>query len=347
MSTTDINLPVSSRSGHPIYTSKILPSTTPASLDSANPQPSFEISPNGTWRSLAPHFNLPNVELLDLTSRFSYTARKNPKATGSRPKNALKKGLRPTKSFELPPVINSTNAMAATRQIYRQHSHSLDADEEGVHSEPSPSKSRLMAPKPPTDTLNKDTVVQPQNARESTSTAHKRRVDEISSDHDDDDDRTLYEITPPRPTKVPRLTGTASDPATPSGHHYDKPLIQPPGPSTPIQSTDPKGPALNTLPLPVKHPTTTTHKAAPGSIPNNSTPLPTTNTILRIYIPSSPHKKTYIPLRLHACLDIHALFNHIRTICDVPLSFLSILRMHFDNAEDGETGGKKRRASWA
>lgn len=302
MSTKDISLPLSSRSGHPIYTSKTLPSTTPASLDQANSQPSIEISLNGTWRSLAPHFNLPNVELLDLTSRFSYTAKKNHKATGSRPRNALKRGLRPTKSFELPPVIKSQNAMAATRQIYRQHSHSLDADEEDVQSEPSPSKSRLMAPKPPHAIKDNLVVKQPHPVMESTSSAHKRRVEEISSD-DDDDDRTLYETTPPRPRKVPRLTATASDPATPSGRHNNEPLIQPPGQTPPIQSTGLKGPALHTFPLPAAPPTTTTtHKAAPAAIPNNSTPLqslPPTSTILRIYLPPSPtyphHQKTYIP----------------------------------------------------
>lgn len=347
MPTKAISLPTSSRSGHPIYTfgsTITLSSTTPANEKPANQHPAIEISPNGTWKSVTAGRSVSNIEHIDLTSRFSYTATKTPKAIRPRPKNAIKKGLRPTKSFELPPAINSKDAMAATRKIYRQHSPSIDNDEEGIHSEPSPSKSKTMTSKLSTDTQNKIAGIQPSPVVKST--AHKRRVEEISSDEDDGDDRTLYEATPPRRTKVARLT-TASDQATLSAPHDDGPLNQTPGADPHVQSSGPKGPSLHTF-LPPAAPPTATHNPKPPLIPEHTPPIlpspPTNNnTILRIYLPlqpsicpSSSHpKRTYIPLRLQSCPDIHTLFQHVSAICDVPVQNLSVLRMHFD-AENGE-----------
>ncbi|KAI4276258.1 MAG: hypothetical protein L6R38_005707, partial [Xanthoria sp. 2 TBL-2021] len=326
MSTKDISLPTSSRSGHPIYTfgsTNTLSSTIPANEKPANEHPTIEISPNGTWRSLALHSNVPNIEHIDLTSRFSYTANKTPKAIRPRPKNAIKKGLRPTKSFELPPAMKSKDAMAATRRIYRRRSPSIDDEEEGIHSEPSPRKSKTMMPKLPTDIQGEHPAIQLRtNVKSTLSAPHKRRVEEISSDEDDDDDCTLYEATPRR-TKVPRLT-TASDQATLSAPRNDEPFKQTPNTDPHVQSPGPKGPSLHTF-LPPAAPPATTHNLTPPLIPEHAPPLlpspPTNNnnnTILRIYLPpslslSSSHTqtktKTYIPLRLHSCPDIHTLFS--------------------------------------
>ncbi|KAL8756317.1 MAG: hypothetical protein Q9199_003017 [Rusavskia elegans] len=343
MPTKDISLPTSSRSGHPIYTfgsTNTLSSTTPANEKPANQYPTIEISPNGTWKSVTAGRSLSNIEHIDLTSRFSYTANKTPKAIRPRPKNAIKKGLRPTKSFELPPAINSKDAMAATRNIYRQHSPSIGDDEEGIHSEPSPSKSKTMTSKLSTDTRNEIAGIQPSTVVKSV--AYKRRAEEISSDEDDDDDRTLYEATPPRRTKVPRLM-TASDQATLSAPPDVGPLIHTPRADPHVQSPGPKCPALHTF-LPPAAPPATTHNPKPPLNHDHTPPLllspPTNNnnTILRIYLPllsSQIRTKTYIPLRLHSCPNIHTLFQHISAICDVPVQSLSVLRMHFD-AEDGE-----------
>ncbi|KAI4253065.1 MAG: hypothetical protein L6R42_007716, partial [Xanthoria sp. 1 TBL-2021] len=348
MPTKDIGLPTSSRSGHPIYTfgsTNTLSSTTPANEKPASHCPTIEISPNGTWKSVTAGRSVSNIEHIDLTSRFSYTSTKNPKAILSRPKNAIKKGLRPTKSFELPSVVKTKDAMAATRKIYRQHSPSIDDDEEDVHSEPSPSKSKSMMSKLSTDIQDELPAILPCVVVKSTSSAHKRRVEEISSDEGDDDDRTLYEATPPRRTKVARLT-TASDQATLSAFHNDGPLNQTPCTDPHVQSPGLKGPALHTF-LPPAAPPTTTHNPTPPLIPEHAPPLllspPTNNnnnTILRFYLPRSPSHsntctKTYIPLRLQSCPDNHTLFSQVSTICDIPLQSLSVLRMHFD-AEDGK-----------
>ncbi|KAL8902854.1 MAG: hypothetical protein Q9171_007580 [Xanthocarpia ochracea] len=161
MSAKDFNLPTSSRSGHPIYTlGNVNPatSTTLPGKETINPLSDVEITPNGTWKSVTAGPGRATIERLDLSGRYSYD-HNDSKIVRSRPKNALKKGLRPTKSFELPITSKTDNDIAATRKIYRPYSSSASYEDEN-HSEPSPSKpqkkltatSELQVKIMPTDT---------------------------------------------------------------------------------------------------------------------------------------------------------------------------------------------------
>ncbi|KAL8644628.1 MAG: hypothetical protein Q9226_007670, partial [Calogaya cf. arnoldii] len=326
MSTKASVLPSSSRSGHPVYTfgNHHTAPTTAAANEPPNLHPSIEISPNGTWRTIAPKPGMPKIETLDLTNRFSYAAPKPPKATRHRPKNALKKGLRPTKGFELPPASKPKNAMAATRDIYRQNSIFIDGDdeEEGVHSEPSPSKMSMMS-KPPTDIGDEHAVMPPHAGVKHM--VHKRRVEEISSD--EDDDRTLYEMTPPRATKIPRLMDASSQ-ANVSAP-YDGALTQLSNTNPSIGPSNPQGLPLHTF-LPPAAPATTPSaipidnqhntrllppKQTLPTLPSPPTNKTHNNTILRIYLPSPSSSlptqhRTYIPLRLLSCPTNDTLFEH-------------------------------------
>ncbi|KAL8847622.1 MAG: hypothetical protein Q9221_007352 [Calogaya cf. arnoldii] len=400
MSTKASVLPTSSRSGHPVYPVGNLHTapTTAAANEPPNLHPSIEISPNGTWRAIAPRPGMPKIETLNLTSRFSYTAPKPPKAPRHRPKNALKKGLRPTKSLELPPASRSEDAMAATRDIYRQDSPYVDDEEEGVHSEPSPSKRGFLSsmsrpdtdigepeqsrwgsgsghvPKPlqwqkaqgrPLGLWKERAVIQSHTGVEPM--VHKRHVEEISSD-EDDDDRTLYETTPPRATKVPRLMHASSQANVLAP--YDGARTQNAHTNPSIGPSSPKEPPLHTFLPPTAAPATTpsanametphnTRLLLPSNQKQTLPPVPSpptnkthNNTILRIYLPSpspsSPlfaQSRTYIPLRLLSCPNNDTLFDHVSGICDIPVLQLDILRMHFDPEDvgGGDEEKEKRR----
>ncbi|KAL8988199.1 MAG: hypothetical protein Q9169_008595, partial [Polycauliona sp. 2 TL-2023] len=257
MSNNSTVLPTSLRSGHPIYTSKnpkSIPTINPGEINPISPHPGIQISPNGTWKSLTTRPTIPLIEQLDLTGRFSYTATSRPKAIPRRPKNALKKGLRPTKNSELPRAHASEDGMAATREIYRRHSHSpvSSGDDEGIHSEPSPCKPRLMAPKMLANVPGKDEVMQNGVNTKTVSVVRKRKVVEImSEDEEEDDDRTLYETTPPRASKVPCLMeNDATAPCLPtssSAPQEEGSLGQINNTNTPADSVDPKGPPLGTF----------------------------------------------------------------------------------------------------
>ncbi|KAL8912815.1 MAG: hypothetical protein Q9172_007426, partial [Xanthocarpia lactea] len=201
MSAKDFNLPISSRSGHPIYPLGNLnpaSSTTLPGKEAINPLPDVEITPKGTWKSVTAGPGPATIERLDLSGRYSYDHNAS-KIVRSRPKNALKKGLRPTKSFELPSTSKTDNDMAATRKIYRPYSSSAN-DEDGNHSEPSPSKPQKKL----TATSELPLKTMPTHTKPM---VQKRQIHEISSDDEDGDDRTLYEA-PPSRSKVPRLTTT-------------------------------------------------------------------------------------------------------------------------------------------
>ncbi|KAL8987070.1 MAG: hypothetical protein Q9169_008728, partial [Polycauliona sp. 2 TL-2023] len=292
-----------------------------------------------------------------------------PEAIPRRPKNALKKGLRPTENSDLPRAHESEDGVAATRDIYRRHSHStvFSEDEEGTHSEPSPCKPRLMAPKMLANVRGKEEVMQNGAGSKVAPVGRKRKVVEILSDADenDDDDRTLYETTPPRPNKASRRLmkngPTAPQTMSSSAPQEERSLGRIDIKNTPIQSLELKGPTLGTF----------IHSAAlvPSSAANGNhnhkhiqnhnnqiqptstlTPPPTPSslptTTLRIYLPSSPsnphqHPKTYFSLRLSSCPTSTILFQYVSSICDEPVQQLSVLRMHFGfKSGDGGEGGK-------
>ncbi|KAL8669598.1 MAG: hypothetical protein Q9168_005821 [Polycauliona sp. 1 TL-2023] len=248
-------LSTSLRSGHPVYTSKnphALPALNSANVISTNPYPHIQISPNGTWRSLPHKHTIPAIERLDLTGRFSYTAANDAAPLRHRPKNALKKGLRPTKSWELPRASEKVDGGAATRGIYRRRSTSDlgeegDEDEEGIYSEPSPCKSRLIAGKLATEVSGKgDVMPRSTDVESSTLMTRKRKVVEILSDEEsEDDDRTLYDGSPARPAKVSRLMDKASRPEISSAAPREEGSVK--QTTTTNSSLDPKGPSPGTF----------------------------------------------------------------------------------------------------
>ncbi|KAI4273642.1 MAG: hypothetical protein LQ337_004480 [Flavoplaca oasis] len=371
---TKTTLPTTSRSGHPVYTlsdAQNQPPKQPINSQSTNSQstnsqptnsqttnshPDFEISPNGTWKSRKHNLAIPLIECIDLTGRFAYNATKGPKAAKTRPKNALKKGLRPTKSFELPRTLGSEDGMAATRDIYRRSSPSTDGDDELAQSEPSPCESKTLVSKPSVDIQGKarTTMLQSTGANV-VALGQKRRV-EVLSDEDDDDDQTLYEATP-SPSKRPRLTST-SDVVDRLRDNDEGARTPSTSTISPIQASKPNPPSLDPSVDPAALPVTRdtvnyqdrhTHDPPPTIPPTafNTLPSAASSTIIRIYLPlsspppSNPGPRTYIPLRLLSCPTIDTLFQQVSAICDVPAQSLSVLRMHFDSESTDSVNEKE------
>ncbi|KAL9628552.1 MAG: hypothetical protein Q9204_005818 [Flavoplaca sp. TL-2023a] len=379
---TKTTLPTTSRSGHPIYTfnnpnnqppkqpiNSQPTNSQPTNSQFTNSYPDFEKSPNGTWKSRKDNLAIPLIECIDLTGRFAYNATKGPKAAKTRPKNALKKGLRPTKSFELPCTLESEDGIAATRDIYRRSSPSTDGDDEVAQSEPSPCKSKTMLSKLPVDIQGKARTTMPQTTGANHVALGQKRRMEVLSNEDDSDDQTLYDATP-SPSKRPRLENAL---VVDRLKDYDEGARIPSSSTvSPVQASEPSPPSLdphiNPAALPLTQNTANdrdhqTPNPPPSLFPTASNTLPSvaSNTILRIYLPlsspppSNPGPRTYIPLRLLSCPTINTLFQHVSAICDIPVQSLSVLRMHFDsestdsvNEKEGkdevnEKGGKEAR----
>ncbi|KAL8834010.1 MAG: hypothetical protein Q9205_006573 [Flavoplaca limonia] len=370
---TRTTLPTTSRSGHPIYTfsdPKNRPPKQPINSQPTNSYPDFEISPNGTWKSRKHNLAIPLIECIDLTGRFAYNATKGPKAAKTRPKNALKKGLRPTKTFELPRTLESEDGIAATRDIYRRGSPSTDGDDELARSEPSPCKSKTILSKLPVDTQGKARTTMPQSPGANVvALGQKRRVEVLSDEDDDDDDQTLYDATP-SPSKRPRLTSALD--VVDGSEGNGKGGISSSSTILPDQASEPNpsslDPLINPAALQLTQNTANdrdrqTHNPPPSLFPTalNTLPSAASSTIIRIYLPlsssppSNPGPRTYIPLRLLSCPTINTLFQHVSAICDIPVPSLSVLRMHFDaestdsvNEKEGKDeangkGGKEAR----
>ncbi|KAL9033175.1 MAG: hypothetical protein Q9180_006089, partial [Flavoplaca navasiana] len=339
-------LAMSSRSGHPIYS--LSNPRNPPLRQSTDSQPTnsfsdIEISPNGTWKSLALRQPTPLIERIDLTGRFAYNATKSPKAAKTRPKNAIKKGLRPTKTSELPRLLESENGMAATRDIYRRGSPSTDGDDEVAQSEPSPCKSKTLVSKLPVDIRGKARTTMPQSTGANVVALGQKRPVEVLSD-EDDDEQTLYEATP-SPSKRPRLENAL---VVDRSRDNDEGGISSSSTVLPDQVSEPNPPSLNPpinrAALPLTQYTANdrdcqTHNPPPSLFPTalNLLPSAASSTVIRIYLPltssppSNPEPRTYIPLRLLSCPTIHTLFQQVSAICDIPVQSLSVLRMHFDS----------------
>ncbi|KAL8875138.1 MAG: hypothetical protein Q9198_006461 [Flavoplaca austrocitrina] len=369
---TKTTLPTTSRSGHPIYTlrdPKNQPPKQPINTQPTNSYPDFEISLNGTWKSRKHNLAIPLIDCIDLTGRFAYNATQGPTAAKMRPKNALRKGLRPTKSFELPRTLESEDGIAATRNIYRRGSPSTDGDDDLARSEPSPCESKTMLSKLPVDIQGKSSTTMPQSTGANVVALGQKRRVEVLPDEDDDDDQTLYEATP-SPSKRPRLTSASDVAEGVAGNEEGG--ISSSRTVLPDQVSEPNPPSLdppvNPAALPLTQNTANdrdhqTHNPSPSLFPTASITLPSaaSSTILRIYLPlsssppSNPGPRTYIPLRLLSCPTIETLFQHVSAICDIPVPSLSVLRMHFDsestdsmNEKEGkdeanEKGGKEAK----
>ncbi|KAI4233634.1 MAG: hypothetical protein L6R40_007012 [Gallowayella cf. fulva] len=340
------------------------------------------VSPHGTWLPLTAGPGIRSIEVLDLSHRFAYAAKDTSEPTKARPKNALKKGLRPTKMSELPfashasslptvseplnvkPGTNSisfelhgsqasatTNAMAATRQIYRNTS----ADDEGwSFSDPSPEKSTTRCG------AGKTSNLAPTGKAASTSIKpmpHKRQIHEISSD-EEEDDRTLYEASP-RPAKAPRLIRSNNGMA---GQHQTAAQLgasaNPAGSSSTLISKD-DGPSQP--PTAIEGANTSSHisiASAPRAAPmtkSTSNSLKSVfetvlylQTVLRIYMPnpavlnSPPAQtdRTYVPIKLQSVAhSSDELFRQVAVIYGCGVQDISILKMRLD-WEEGADGAK-------
>ncbi|KAL8768280.1 MAG: hypothetical protein Q9209_005419 [Squamulea sp. 1 TL-2023] len=379
MSANDFSLATSSRSGHPVYafgSNKAASANIRPDKTMVSPHSGVEVSPHGTWKTVNVGPGTAKIEQLDLSSRYLYVPKKASDFLETRPNNALRKGLRPTKSFELPPAIKAHQDMAATRSIYRRSKSPTD-DEDGFHSEPSPNEANskittgsklrfymqdTSAPSPSkvnsklttrsklrfymqnTSGPLQPTIVKPM--------VHKRRVHEISSD-EDNDDRALYEATPPR-SKAPRSitpipSSVERNNTTPPAHNND--------PSTPTLSSKEQ----DASPNPSHSSRTFIHEDLPATTdptddlpdmeerisstatPSHPTTQPaaiapsTSNTILRIYLPDSD-LRTYIPLSLRSCPTIDELFLRVATICEVGMQEIALLKMHIDPSVEATFG---------
>ncbi|KAI4280435.1 MAG: hypothetical protein L6R35_005890, partial [Caloplaca aegaea] len=125
------SLPTSTKSGHPIFPVRRRTASKyqPPSYESDDGSSlGVEISPQGTWKPVKDGHPTANIEVLDMSDRYGYKA---PKA---KPKNALNKGLKPTKNSELPPK----------RTIHEISSDSGDdtTDDDQTVSDPSPLRTK-------------------------------------------------------------------------------------------------------------------------------------------------------------------------------------------------------------
>ncbi|KAI4111185.1 MAG: hypothetical protein LQ345_006845 [Seirophora villosa] len=130
-----LSLATSAKSGHPIFPVGRRPRSNyqPPSCDTDDESPfGVEISPQGTWKPVKHGHPTANIEVLDLSDRYGYKALKE---TKMKPRNAIKKGLKPTKTSELPPK----------RTIYQISSDDNSDDsinDDRIVSDPSPLRAK-------------------------------------------------------------------------------------------------------------------------------------------------------------------------------------------------------------
>ncbi|KAL8684513.1 MAG: hypothetical protein Q9224_006302, partial [Gallowayella concinna] len=367
MLTKGISLVASSRSGHPmVHFDNASPPTKDFSSghDKFNAQNGIMVSPHGTWRQI----NGPgtaSIKVLDLTSRFAYAPHRASKPNKVRPKNALKKGRRPTRMSELPPGIPASH-LASPSTERQSIPEPLPCK---VNTELNPTKltklsqssqapstahamaaTRLIYRNPSTDNEGQ-TLSEPlpkklpirmdSRKRESatiSSMTYKRQLHQISSD-EEDDHRTLAEPSPLR-TKALRLMTRQS--------------VNPNHSSTTVNAEDDQfGPTNPHLPSTMANNSHSSSRAIAASIPQ---PIPTAssviehprlanpippylNTILRIYIPtpttstcqSRQSTRTYVPVKLHSVCNSSAnLFAQAAIICERDIKDIVLLKMRFD-----------------
>ncbi|KAL8990580.1 MAG: hypothetical protein Q9177_000794 [Variospora cf. flavescens] len=125
------SLPTPTKSGHPIFPvrHRMASKYQPPSCESDDGSSlGVKISPQGTWKPVKDGHPTANIEVLDMSDRYGYKA---PKA---KPKNALNKGLKPTKNSELPPK----------RTIHEISSDNGDdtTDDDQTVSDPSPLRTK-------------------------------------------------------------------------------------------------------------------------------------------------------------------------------------------------------------
>ncbi|KAI4091621.1 MAG: hypothetical protein LQ344_003972 [Seirophora lacunosa] len=129
------SLPTSTKSGHPIFPvgRRRVTNYQPPSCDTDDEPPfGVEISPQGTWKPVKKGHPNANIEVLDLSDRYGYKA---PKETKMKPRNALKKGLKPTKNSELPPK-------RTIYQISSDENSDNSNDDDQIVSDPSPLRAK-------------------------------------------------------------------------------------------------------------------------------------------------------------------------------------------------------------
>ncbi|KAL9019568.1 MAG: hypothetical protein Q9185_003188 [Variospora sp. 1 TL-2023] len=147
----DFSLPTSTKSGHPIFPVRRRTASNyqPPSCESDDGSSlGVKISPQGTWKPVKDGHPTANIEVLDMSDRYGYKA---PKEAKAKPKNALNKGLKPTKNSELPPKrtiheISSDNGDDTTDDDQTVSDPSpLRAKRPRITATSNPSQSRLSA----------------------------------------------------------------------------------------------------------------------------------------------------------------------------------------------------------
>ncbi|KAI4169191.1 MAG: hypothetical protein LQ343_005853 [Gyalolechia ehrenbergii] len=349
MSTRSFSLPTSKRSGHPIFptTGSVPPNYNhPTNETASDSPPGINISPQGTWKPVANGHPSANIEVLDLTDRFSY---KPPMKAKTRPKNALKKGLKPTKTSDLP----------LKHPIYAISSGEEDDDgddDDEAFSEPSP----LQKKRPRMKTLNTYT------------NHHGSALEEMQAAAGENGPLTFNQVhiqlmsdetTLPSSPILPHSTNTnvqfSPNPsissrtvqATNDNYHGEDMNKEPFATenaafTTAQRNTTNFANVTGTEPLKPEHATTTNNNFAttaptslhiPHGIQNTAqpslpilTPYILNHTTLRIYLPAT---RIYIPLKLRSCPTIHALFSAVTKILNYTDRRIPLLIMRLDGAE--------------
>ncbi|KAL8825392.1 MAG: hypothetical protein Q9170_007806 [Blastenia crenularia] len=321
MASRSLSLPRSKRDKHPTFsaTNVIARNPYPPSYDVASdPLPGVNISPYGTWRPVADGHPSANIEVLDLSERYGYKPPMKPKA---RPKNALSRGLKPTKKSELP----------TKRTVYEISSGAEDDDDETI-SEPSPlstKRRRLMSfsTRHQASVLEELQAAAAYDAAEVPNQLHRTATQQESGSV--------------RRSPNPSLSSRTEQ----GGHDSNSTVVDP------TQLPTSKGDKIVN-----RHPSTTNHAPSANShhkVQSQSSPRisPQTfnNTTLRIYLPHSA-ARIYVPLKLRSCPTVHALFATVDKICgreernyegsrsSTSNKKVMFVEMRFDGKEEGGKG---------
>ncbi|KAI4184313.1 MAG: hypothetical protein L6R41_004823 [Letrouitia leprolyta] len=373
MYTTSFSLQTSKRSGHPIFP---ISGSVTAKYDLAthetagNSPPGIDVSPQGTWKPITNGHASAKFEVLDLTDRFGYQP---PMKAKTRPKNAPKKGFKPSRMSTLP----------MKRPIYEISSGEDDEDDEDGDDETFSELSPLYKKRSRMTPFNKHTYYQDSVLEEIQAAAGENGLSALNQAQIQ---ITSAEATLPGPSTYPL---PVKDNLRPSPHPSvssetvraindgyvigDIAAKLPADDNVPTdnntfttgQSNAAKQATILTTRPSISDKTTDTVDVLATTVPNGSTlsttipilqttlcqnlpPYILNHTTLRVYLPNGgvilPYERIYVPLKLRSCVTIQDVFSAAAKVlyaADRPLFYLD---MRLDGAIAGAKGAIAVRA---
>lgn len=372
MSPQSFSLPTSKRSGHPIFpiTDGVPPKDDhPTREITNNSPPGIDISPYGTWKPVAHDIPLTKIETLDLTDRFGYQPAMKAK---TRPRNALKKGFKPSKISSLP-MKRQILEISSGEDDDDDDDDDEDGDKENI-SEPSPlHKKHARITTFGNHARRHDSVLEEIQAAvggknsspieqapvqamgDETTLPHLRTFPAAANDdarlspHPSVSSETI-QVT----TDIEYGNGTGHelppDEYVPNGNPFaDDNAFATSQPAVTNHAT-----VASTQPFTAEQATTANNDFATatpiGLNPNAGNPsLPVltphilNHTILRVYRPDAgvvylPNGSVYVPFKLRSCTTIQAVFSAVTKVLYDTDRPIFLLTMKLDGAEAGGKG---------